>query len=89
MTNSTETLAVGAPLERHVRSRLADEMQLGDATEFEVWFLPENRDGYSPSVLIDGLGGMDAAQSFVEMHAGTYAGALEIVRTTTRRQRVA
>lgn len=66
----------------------ADKMKLGDATKFEIWFLQTNRECYEPRVLIDGLASVEDAQAFVARNAGTYAGLLEIVRTTINRQRV-
>jgi len=63
-------------------------MNLGLKETTEVWFLPKNREAYSPR-LIQEFASVDDAREYITDEATKYAGALEMVRVTTNRQRVA
>ncbi len=69
------------------RDRPYNLMRLGDVERFDVWFLP-NRENYSPRVVAGEFRNFGDACAFVEHNSGMFNGSLEIVRTTTRRQRV-
>lgn len=67
---------------------MSNEMQLGTDEAIEVWFLPSNRDAYSPRVLTT-LASANEAREYAAREAGQYAGTLELVRVILTRQRVA
>lgn len=62
-------------------------MNLGETTDYEIWFLPANVVNYEPR-RIQTLDSADDAVAYICAEAAKYAGTLEVVRATTTRRRV-
>ncbi len=65
-----------------------NDMGLGTAETFEVWFLPANRVSYSSRLIIE-ANSLQEATEFVAERLPDMAGKLEVVTRTTTRHLVA
>ena len=62
-------------------------MYLGSVEVYEVWFIPANRDAYSPRVECECYT-IDEAKEVIDDLKHVMNGELEIVRVKTTRQRI-
>ena len=67
---------------------MTNDINLGTAETFEVWFIPDNRTSYSLRLVTE-TDNLQEANDFVAERLPDMAGTLEIVRATLCRQRVA
>ena len=67
---------------------MINDINLGTAETFEVWFLPDNRTSYSPRLVTE-TDNLQEAIEFVAERLPDMAGKLEVVRVTTTRHLVA
>lgn len=59
-------------------------MQLGELDQFEVWFIPKNKESYSTRVLQCFLS-LDKAVNFKNENEKEYHGEIVILRNTNKR----
>ena len=62
-----------------------NELNLGEAEVFEVWFFPTNRENYSTYVMQE-YQSLEAAQEYCDAMKPKMRGTMEIVRVRTVRQ---
>ena len=62
-----------------------DVFNLGETEDFEVWFIPTNRENYTTYVAQTYLS-LASAQEYCDAMKPTMRGMMEIVRTRTIRQ---
>lgn len=66
---------------------LSEQMALGAKEVIEVWFLPDNRQAYSPRVLTE-FSSIESAREYFIEKATEYFGTLELVKSVTTRYRI-